>query len=173
MASVTLQQIKTALKIEYSNDDADLLRLRDAVEAFVYSYCGITISPKTYTMYLDYWMKARFVEYPFIEVDTVSYTDVNGNTQTMTDYFLDKSKQPNSTFINFSEYPEIEENSQIEVKYKAGYSLLPADLQHAILSFIGAWYNNPEALSPIALQEVPISAKFVLDTLKVKNGVLE
>lgn len=170
----TLQQIKNALKIEYDTDDAELLRLRDAVMAFIYNETGVNCSPKQYTQYCDYWMKTRFDEYPFIEVKSVKYYNSTGTLTTMpsTDYFLDKSKAPNSYFINFSEYPDLKDNTQIEITYTAGYADLPKDLAQCVIAFVGAWYNNPEALSPITLQEVPVSAKFILEGWKTRS-VLE
>lgn len=170
----TLQQIKTALKIDYDIDNAELLRLRDAVMAFIYNETGVNCSPKQYTQYIDYFMKTRFDEYPFIEVKSVKYYNAQGTLTTMpsTDYFLDKSKAPNSYFINFAEYPSLKENTQIEITYTAGFADLPKDLAQVVISILGHWYNNPEAASPIALQEVPLSAKFIMEGWKTRS-VLE
>lgn len=171
--SVTLTQVKKALKIDYTTDDTEILRLIDAVTAHIESYTGVTVNPTKKTMYLEYWTRTMFDAFPLIQIDSVSYTAPDGTATTMptTDYFLDKSKQPR-VYLNFSEYPSIKEYTFIEVEYTAGYAETPKDIEQAIIAFVGAWYNNPEALSPISMQTVPISAQFILDNLKVRS-VLE
>lgn len=168
--SVTLTQVKKALKIDYTTDDSEILRLIDAVTAWIESYTGISVSLKKKTMYLEYWTRTMFEEFPYSSVDSVTYTAPDGTVTTMpsSDYFVDKTKPPRY-FINFSEYPSIKENTFIEINYTVGYADTPKDIEQAIISFVGAWYNNPEALSPISMQTVPISAQFILDTLKVRS----
>ena len=172
MSIPTLQQIKTALKIAYTTDDAELLRLRDAVMSFITSYTGVNMQVGNKTQYLTLWDRARFDEQPFAALTSVQYYNTSNTLTTMpaTDYYLDRSDPP-SVFIIFSGFPSIYENTQILLNYTAGHSDLPSDLQHAVISFVGAWYNNPEALSPITLQEVPMSARFILDTLKVRGSL--
>lgn len=170
---VSLAQLKQALKIDYTADDNELLRLRDAVVSWIESYTGVSIETKKYTQYCSYWMRTRFDGFPFAAVESVKYTATDGTVTTMssTDYFLDRSGPP-SVYINFLEYPSIKEGTQIEIKYTAGYADTPKDIDQAIIAFVGAWYNNPEALSPISLQVVPVSAQYILDNLKVRS-VLE
>jgi len=170
--AVTLTQVKKALKIDYTSDDSELLRLIDAVTAWVESYTGVTITPKTKTMYIEYWAKTMFKEFPFSSIDSVVYTASDNTSTTMpsTDYFIDKTNPPRY-FINFTEYPSIKEHTFIEINYTVGYPDMPKDIEQAIISFVGAWYNNPEALSPISMQTVPISAQFILDTLKVRSPI--
>ena len=38
-----------------------------------------------------------------------------------------------------------------------------------MISLVGAWYNNPEAMQPIALQVVPLGAQFMLEHLRLKG----
>ena len=173
MSIPTLQTIKSALKVDFTYDDAELLRLRDAVMSFITSYTGVNLSVQNKTQYITWFMRTRLDEQPFAAITSVQYYNTANVLTTMasTEYFLDRSGPP-SVYINFSNFPSIYENTQILVNYTAGYADLPMDMQQAIIGFVGAWYNNPDALSPIQLQEVPISAKFVLDTLKVK-GALE
>jgi uncharacterized phiE125 gp8 family phage protein len=170
---VTVTQLKTALKIDYSTDDADLLRLRDAAVDFITEYTGISILPEKHTQYIPYWMKTRFESFPFIGIESVKYYDSTNTLVTMpaTDYFLIRSNPP-SVYVNFREFPSIYEDTEIEINYTTGYGDLPNHLQQAVIAIVGAWYNNPEATAPISLSTVPMSAQFILDNMKVK-GVLE
>lgn len=171
--SIAISTIKKALKVDYSTDDQELIRIRDAVVAFVQNYTGITIETTTKSQYIGYWMKTRLVESPFVDMVSVKYTDVAGVVQTMpsTDYFIIREHMP-SIFINFSEYPSIKTNTEIQINYKVGSPVMPADLQQLIISLIGHWYNNPEAGAPINISTVPLSAQFILEHMKVK-GVVE
>jgi uncharacterized phiE125 gp8 family phage protein len=168
--SVTLTQVKKALKIDYNTDDSEILRLIDAVTAWVENYTGVTVTPKKKVMYLSYWTRTMFLDFPFSSIDSVKYTASDGTLTTMpsTDYFIDKTNPPRY-FINFSEYPSIKEHTFIEINYTVGYPDVPKDIEQAIIAFVGAWYNNPEALSPISMQTVPISAQFILDNIKVRS----
>lgn len=168
--SVTLTQVKKALKIDYNTDDSELLRLIDAVTAWIENYTGLTITPKKKTMYLPWWNRTMFIDFPYSSVDSVKYTATSGTVTTMPsiDYFVDKTNPPRY-FLNFSEFPSIKTNTFIEVNYTVGYPDVPKDIEQAIIAFVGAWYNNPEALAPISMQTVPISAQFILDNLKVRS----
>lgn len=168
-----LATIKTALKIDYTYDDAEIIRIRDAAIAFIEDYTGIAINNVAKTQYIPYWMKTRFEGTPFSSVASVTYTDSTGATATMpsTDYFIIQSYAP-SIYINFKEFPNIYEDTEIAITYNIGYDELPNHITQAIIAITGAWYNNPEATAPITLTEVPLSARFILENLKVRS-VLE
>lgn len=169
-----LVTIKNALKIDYTTDDAEIIRIRDAAIAFIEDYCGISIVNATQTIYMTYWMKTRFDKAPFLQIESVKYYDSANVLTTMptTDYFLIRSQYP-SVYVNFSEYPSVYENTEIELTYTTGYNdELPEHITQAIIAITGAWYNNPESTAPITLTEVPLSARFILENIKVK-GTLE
>jgi|SanBayMetagenome_1026888.scaffolds.fasta_scaffold16923_4 hypothetical protein len=170
--SIAISTIKKALKVDYSTDDQELIRIRDAVVAFVQNYTGITIETTTKTQYVGYWMKTRLMFNPFVDMVSVKYTDVAGVVQTMptTDYFIIRNQYP-SIYINFSEYPSIKTGTEIQINYKVGSPVMPADLQQLIISLIGHWYNNPEAGAPINISTVPLSAQFIMENMKVKGAV--
>jgi uncharacterized phiE125 gp8 family phage protein len=172
--SIQLSTIKLALKIDYSTDDAELIRIRDSVIDWIEVYTGVSLSVQDQTDYAWWWMRKRLNSDPFIAIDTVQYYDSTNTLTTMpaTDYFLDRSNPP-SIYINFSEYPAVYENTQILINYTTGYGQIPAHIQQAAIALIGHWYNNPESAAPVTLQEVPMSARFILDNIRTKNAVLE
>lgn len=168
--SVTLSTLKKALKIDYTTDDQELLRLRDAAISWISEYTGLSLQSKSKTQYLQYWMRTRINTYPFNTITSVTYVDANNVEQTMTDYWIDRSDEP-SVYVNFLEYPSTYEGTQIQLTYTTGYGTLPPEIEQVVIALVGAWYNNPEATAPITLSVVPLSAMFILDNLKVK-GVL-
>jgi hypothetical protein len=170
--SVALSTIKKALKVDYITDDQELLRLRDAAISFISDYTGVSLTAKSKTQYISYWMRTRINTYPFISISTVKYYNTSNVETTMpaTGYFLDLEQEP-SVYINFSDYPQIKENTQIAITYTTGYSVLPAEIEQLVIGLVGAWYNNPEATAPITLSVVPLSAMFILDNMRIK-GVL-
>jgi uncharacterized phiE125 gp8 family phage protein len=165
---VTLAQIKQALKIDYTEDDQEILRIRDAVVALIENYTGVKLTPQKHTMYLSYWMKTRFEHSPFVSVSSVTYSNASGATTSMSDYFIVRSEAP-SVYINFSEFPQLADNTEIAVTYTAGWADLPAHIEQAVIALVGAYYNNPEATAPITLSTVPMSAQFVLDMIREKG----
>lgn len=168
---IALSTIKKALKIDYTTDDQELLRIRDAALAFIEQYTGLTIQTKSKTQYISYWMRTS-LDLPFNSITSVKYYNTSGTLTTMptTDYWVDRSCDP-SFYINFLEYPSVKEGTQIILTYSTGYSVLPKDIEQVAIGLIGAWYNNPEATAPINLSVVPLSCMFILDNLRSKAVV--
>lgn len=171
--SVTLQQVKTALKIDYSTDDTELTRLISAANAFIFDYTGVSLETAKKTQYLSWWMKTRFTDAPFVSVDSVKYYNSSNALTTMpsTDYFIIRSEPP-SVYINFQEFPTVYDGTEIQVNYTIGYADTPEHFTQLVIALVGAWYNNPEATAPISLSTVPLSAQVILDMMRTK-GVLE
>jgi hypothetical protein len=170
--SITLSQIKKALKIDYTTDDQELLRLRDAAISWITTYTGIALETTTKVQYLSYWMRTSINTLPFNSITSVKYyyNDVL-TTMPSTSYWIDRSQDP-SIYINFLDYPSLDEGTQIQLTYSVGYADYPKEIEQVVIALVGSWYNNPEATAPIALQTVPMSAQFILENLRVKNGVL-
>jgi uncharacterized phiE125 gp8 family phage protein len=169
---IALSTIKSALKVDYSTDDADLLRLRDAVVALVETYTGLTLCPRQVTQYLGGFTRARLEHAPFISVDSVRYTSTAGTVVTMpsTDWFLIRKELP-TVYIGFRTEPSLKEGTEVEVNLSVGYSKFPADLEHAIIALIGTFYENPGSIQTINGGALPMGAEFILGQLKVKGSV--
>jgi uncharacterized phiE125 gp8 family phage protein len=168
---ITLQQIKFALKIDYSTDDQELLRIRDAALAWVHTYTGLYLEPQEITLYGANFNNALPINaLPFDSISSVKYTDTDNVLTTMpsTDYFIDKT-QGDIYYLRFLERPFQYEGTLVEVKVLCGYPVLPKDVQQAVISLIGAWYNNPEAVNPVSLTPVPLGCQMLLEGLRVRS----
>ena len=49
--------------------------------------------------------------------------------------------------------------------------LFDKSIEQLVISMVGSWYNNPEAVQPIGLSTVPLSAQFILDQYKVQGDL--
>jgi len=168
--SIPLSTIKSALKIDYDDDDLDLIRLRESASSLVERRTGVSLSPRSETLYISAWTATLIPGYPFTSVTSVTYTNASGSVTTMptSDWWVDLTDGP-CPIIRFLEAPELLEGTAITVSYSCGYTVVPNELIHAQIALIGAWYNNPEALQPIGLSVVPLSLEYILESYSVRS----
>jgi uncharacterized phiE125 gp8 family phage protein len=164
--SVPLSTIKSALKIDYADDDSDLIRLREAAMSLVERKTELTLTPQAKTLYLASFANTLLPAYPFNSLTSVTYYDSSNTLTTMPsgDYWIDRTDGP-MVRIRFLEAPSIYEGTAISVNYNAGYSAVPNEIVHVVIALVGAWYNNPEAFQPISLTTVPMSVQYILDSV--------
>ena len=168
--SIPLSTIKSALRIDYTDDDAELIRLREAALSLVERRTALTLSPQSKALYLRAFEDTVIDGFPFTAVTNVQYYD-GGNTLTTmpaTDYWIDRT-EGNFPYIRFLEQPGIYQGTAITVNYTCGYSALPNEIVHAAIALIGAWYNNPEALTVVGLAQVPLSLEYIIDAAGVRS----
>lgn len=171
--SVPLSTIKSALKIDYADDDTELIRLREAAWALIERRTQLTLSPSTLQLYLAAFNDSLIPGVPFTAVSSVTYIDGTGATQTLaaTEYWIDRTDGPLPRIRFHGVKPIMKSGTAITVTYTAGFEAVPNEIVHAVVALVGAWYNNPEALQPIALQSVPMSLEFILETLSARSLV--
>jgi len=168
--TIALATIKAALKIDYNDDDTELERIRDAAVAWVEQYCGFALSSGTRTMYLTDWKDTVYAVQPWTATLFIAYNkpDGTGDTLGASDYYNDRSGPV--TVLRFKEaVPPKQAESLAVVTYTAGYATEPNEVVQAVISLVGAWYNNPEAMQPIALATPPLGAQFMLEHLRLKG----
>ena len=170
--TVPLSTIKSALKIDYDDDDLDLIRLREAASALVERRTQTVLSPSTRTMYLADWSDTLIAEHPFNSISAVEYYDGTNSKTTFpsSSYWIDRTQGP-IPVLRFLDAPGIYPGTAITVTYNAGYTSVPNELVHVIIALTGAWYNNPEAFQPIGLQTVPLSVQFILDNISTRSNI--
>ena len=161
--SVPLSTIKSALKIDYDDDDADLIRLREAATQLIENRCQLSIAAKTAKLYIADWTDTVLPEHPYQAVTAISfYVDsLTIDTLPAANFRIDLTDGP-MPILRFIDPPAFLENTSITVTYTVGYSTVPAPLTHCIIALVGAWYNNPEAFQPIGLSTVPLSVEYII-----------
>jgi uncharacterized phiE125 gp8 family phage protein len=167
--SVPLSTIKSALKIDYDDDDIDLVRLRESATTLLERRMGVLFTPQTRTMYLASFVDTVIPDHPFESLTSVEYTS-GGSTVTMpaSDRWIDRTQGP-IPMLRFLETPAIDEGTAITVTYTAGYDSIPNEIVHALIALVGAWYSNPEAYQPIGLAVVPMSVEFIIDAHSTRS----
>ena len=168
--SVPLSTIKTALKIDYDDDDTDLIRLRDAAASMIERETGLKLTPQAQPLYLAKFADTTVPFVPFTSVASVTYYDDSNALTTMpsADWWIDRSEGP-LPVLRFLEFPSIYEGTNITASVNCGYSQLPNEIVHAQISCVGHWYNNPEAFQPIGLSAVPMSLQYIIESFRVRE----
>jgi len=167
--AISTATVKTALRIDYTDDDAEFTRLIAAAVAWVERYTNVGMSSATRTLKLNDWSEAVLPIDPFTSLTSVTYYNASNVLTTMPagDYWVDQGgAMPR---IRFLESPTMYEGTQATVTYVAGHATEPADMVQAVISIVGAWYNNPEASAPVGLLPVPLGAQYMLEHLKAKG----
>ena len=94
--SIPLSTIKSALKIDYADDDMDLIRLREAATALVERRTELLLSPQARTLYLATWSDTLLPDHPFNSLTSVTYYNGSNVLTTMpsSDYWVDRTDGP-------------------------------------------------------------------------------
>jgi len=168
--SVPLSTIKSALKIDYTDDDTELIRLREVANVYVEKRTGLALSARSEALYLSTWTDSLIPVAPYTGLTHVRYYDPSNAQITMpaTDYWIDQSDGP-MPIIRFKKTPSLYDGSVVIVTYTAGYANIPDPLVHTIISLVGGWYNNPESMQPIGLNPVPFGVDAILDMYSVRS----
>ena len=166
--AISTATVKTALRIDYADDDAELTRLIAAAVAWVENYCGFRLTSASRTMKLREFQRTVLAVQPVTSITSVAYTS-GGNAETLNadQYWLDTSETLSA--VEFLEAPSIDDGTLITVTYVAGYATEPNEVVQAVISLVGAWYNNPEAHAPTLLSPTPLGAQFMLEHLRIRG----
>jgi len=170
--TVPLSTIKAALKIDYADDDAQLIRLREAAWNHIERRTQLSLSVRNHSVFLSSWEDSLLPVHPYAGIVAINYTDattLSNASLAAADYWIDTTEpMPRVRFIN---KPAIAPNTAIEVRYSAGFVELPGELTQAIISLVGAWYSNPEALQPTGMTSVPLSLEYIIDSFSVRSMI--
>jgi len=142
--TVTLADAKIECRVTSSAHDARVTQLLAAAIAWVENYTrkkltaasGVT---QTFAAFPGAPYAFTLTWGPSIASAEVTYTDENGDEQTITTARLVGDKLYPSLD---SEWPDIEENSVISVDYTAGYSTTPDALDMAVLLYVRQLFDN-------------------------------
>ena len=170
--SVPLSTIKSALKIDYDDDDADLIRLREVAQSVVERRTQLKLQPGTESLYLAEWKTTLIPAFPFNGITHVRYQNTSNVQTTMPsgDYWLDQTDGP-MPVIRFLESPAIYEGTAITVTYTAGYSSIPDPLVHCVISTL--WELPSMVLPWRQLHQHPITQGFFQRPLLLMRPVLK
>jgi uncharacterized phiE125 gp8 family phage protein len=135
--------------------------------------------PPYSTTLWNYSMQIKLYAPPLISVESIQYTDPNGNTQTVDPslYNVDSDSEPARIFpVPGSFWPPVQYiPNAFRVTYVAGYDTdpsstvvpVPSGLKAAMQMLISNWYENRDAASQGTFGEIPNHVKMLLWTHRV------
>jgi uncharacterized phiE125 gp8 family phage protein len=176
---VALSDMKSYLRVDalFTDDDGLISELISAAREECEEQLNRSILESSWVFNLDYWPSWRpndtapalpggmwsigslwwdtqriFIPRPpLISVDLVTYTALDGTTQTLADtgYIVDTSSEPARLLPSYNGYwpPTLQVPNAVTINFTAGYATVPFRLVLAIKMIVAAWYENPSDFS--------------------------
>lgn len=139
--AVSLALAKQHLRVDHDDEEALIAAYLAAAVAWVENYTGKKLTrgavSQDETEFGPYFL-LNFGPLP--ESVTIDYTDADDVAQEITDPVLLKDR-----VFPAESWPSNAENTVVTLNYTAGYSVTPADLDHAVILLVGEYYKNREA----------------------------
>jgi len=185
---VTLSQTQSHLRLFVENGshpDDDLIELYiDAATGAAEDYLQRYLAQRTVRLKRDDFptenadgeVIINLPVYPVISVDSITYVDRDGATQTLTGYEVDSASVP--ARIRIVEPPDVETGlSKLTIDLTLGYGsgtspasadLIPSSIKQAILLMVGQMYEHREnVVVGQGASEVPMAFQYLLHPHRV------
>lgn len=173
---LTTAEAKLHLRVDTTDDDTIIAALITAAREFAEHYTGRAFAAQTLEMALP-----CFPEYeddyidldmpPVATISSVKYTDEAGVEQTIagSSYALSLYGDSRRLAPTFGIYWPATQDvpDAVRIRYVTGYTTLPKAARAGLLLLIGHLYENRQAVSTLSLEEIPMGARALLDTIKI------
>jgi uncharacterized phiE125 gp8 family phage protein len=177
---VTLDEVKTHLRIDGTDEDVFLTALVKAAREYCESPgLNRALIAQTWDLWLDKWPDKDYIVLPrppLLAVNSVKYYDTDDAEYTFdsVNYFVDTKSEPSRIALAYNKtWPTttLRPANGIVVNFDAGYGTadkVPQTIKQAMLLLIGGWYENREStIAGTIAREVPFSVKALLSPLRV------
>jgi uncharacterized phiE125 gp8 family phage protein len=185
---ISLEQARDHLRIvPYGSplshpDDAYVEGLISAARAWVQEYLGRAIGTQTVELALDSFTdKIELPLSPVQAVQSVSYVDTNGASQTVASFQLNTFKTPAVLRPAYNQsWPSTrDQENAVTITYTAGYTVgespdyneLPQPVISAMYLIIGHLYENRQEVSTLETYELPFGMASLLQPYRIGLGV--
>lgn len=167
---ITLVQAKAHLRVTASDEDTLITSLITVVREMAEDYCQRSFALKTYRVTLDEFPDEIKLEFPpIVSVESVAYTDADGNPQTLAEdqYSVDIVSQPGWILPAYDvTWPDTQEVANaVTADFIAGAA--DATANQAMLLMLAHLYENRGDTSSGEPDIQPMAAKALLNTRKV------
>lgn len=169
---VSLVEAKAHLNVDHTDDDTLITAMIESATAHCdgpTGFLGRAIVEQTWELVLDEFPanEIKIPLPPLIAVQSVKYDDTAGVEQTVnvTDYTVDDVTEPGWVLPEASGlWPATFDGiNAVRIRFRAGYTTIPADIKAAILLYIGSLYGNREAeMVGASVAPMPWSAEQLL-----------
>lgn len=189
---LTLEEARTHLRIEPFGsppehpDDAYISSLITVAREFCEQYLERSLATQTIQLLADeFYPPIRLINAPIQVIDSVTYVDVDGVTQTLSNSIYELDSYGNRVRLKYGQsYPatRIQEDA-ITVTYTAGYTNgtspdtypLPAPIKAAMLLIIGNFYENRQqdvlGNTRISFNSLPLGVYNLLQPYRLGIGL--
>lgn len=182
MLPVTLTAAKAHVRVDSNDDDATLTGFIEAAVAYAERFMGRALVDQTFELTLDAvpagGAPVKLPRPPLIEVLEVAAVDSAGNETPLTGYRVDTAQAPGRLLAPASGWPQ---GSGLRIRYRAGYIRMegsppaavgdvPADINAALMLYVGSLYMQRETLAIGTVSVVPWSAEQLLRNHRVEVG---
>mgnify|MGYP001289345473 CR=1 FL=1 len=168
---ISVDDLKSHLRVDVSDDDALIEAMRDTAIDFVQQITGRVIGDVDAVVYLDQWQNVTFDVGPVNEISSVQYIDENGGLQTLptSNWYADLAG-PHAR-IRFHDVPSLFDYSlnRVIVNCNVGHAenAIPAPVIHAIRLLVGHMYENRTAAEIRSVNEIPFGVHSLLSPFRI------
>jgi uncharacterized phiE125 gp8 family phage protein len=153
-----LDEVKTVLRIDHSDEDGRLTDLISGVRAYIEEQVGFALMTQTVVALLSYWPRSSTIELPLPPLQSVTsviYQPAAGGvpvTVAGTVYGVSTVSVPGLIYLKSGQtWPSVAlYRPGVQITFVAGYgnlpSKVPSDLREAARRLLVYWYDTPEAV---------------------------
>lgn len=174
---ITLTEAKAQLRVDTSDEDTYITSLIQAAREHAEDATGLALLEQTWRATFDNGtlpdgLLVELPRPPLISVDSITYLDTDGNSQTLStdNYTVDTDARPGR--ILFSDMPSIKATlAALTINYTCGFAdadSVPMKIKQAMLLMITHWFEirQPVMVGTIT-SKVPISAEPLLRSERI------
>lgn len=165
---ISLERAKSHLKVDYSEDDADILTCIDGARGAIERETGYLVGERTVDCVFNGFLGLTLETGPIIEVVSVKYLDPTGETQTLPSSDYRYLKGPRTIVLKPDKsWPDLYNGDEcVTVRVRAGWKVgadltvgeteLPSDLLKLMFVLLNHGYENREYVyTGLQLREYP------------------
>lgn len=140
---ITTAEAKAHLRVvDNTSEDGLIDDLTAAARRWVEDYTGHILVEREIPLSFQEWgdFLTIFLQ-PVTSIDTITYTDANGDEQEFDDFAFSAGQYP-LLIYPVTEFPTLGDNGTITVPVTAGYDEVPEPLIHALKVMLTAMFMN-------------------------------
>jgi uncharacterized phiE125 gp8 family phage protein len=167
---VTLDEAKAFFRVVGTAQDAEITRVINMATEQAENITNRQLNTATYEGYLDAFPAlVKIPKPPLVSVTKVEYIDVDGVTQSFTDFVVDDKVEP--AVLRFDSVPTDvkDEINSVIVTFQCGYATVPASIQSYVLNTALTRFENREGevVGTITDSSFGANVKKLLDSYRV------
>lgn len=170
---VTVAELKTYLRVDNTVEDSLITALRLSAVQYIEEYCNSRLGVAVAAGALDAFYNSFFPVGPVVAINSVTYLDPGGATQTLSSnsFYYDAASEP--ARIAFHDVPSLETYalSRVTVGFTVGFPIdgVPEPIVTALKMLVAHYYENRRAVTSGSAipRTVPLGVESLLSPYRV------